>query len=115
MNDIVISPWLIYFIESVNHLLVLFGISMFAFAGLSIFLYIYSLVGVNPSVSSKDKKKVRKYAVICAIFSIISAILFFITPSKDTCYKMLAVNYATSDNVDNYNDIVDYVIGKEGN
>ena len=116
MGNPIINPWLIYGIELTNNLLVLVGIAMIVFALLALFLISYSLGEINSNASNENKKKAKKYAIICIILSILNIIIFAATPSKETCYKMLVANYATYENVDklgeNAKDTVDYIFDK---
>lgn len=74
MNEPIISPWLIYFIEVLS--------SMEAFIALFILLYILWLVGFT--LHRKELPSIREVLPI-----VVSTILIVLIPSKEIMYQML--------------------------
>ena len=92
----IISPWLIYIIETVLRLSqALFGLSIF---GVIFFSLALSIKGCeNGGDYDPVWAKRWKYALI------IDIVVFFITcliPGRETAYKMLLASYITPDNID---------------
>lgn len=116
MNSI-ISPWIFYWIGTVdnlkNMLLMVLIISLIATAILT-----FKTMCDAGDYSSQDKKVVRdvKNTVKATIISLVLGILFCLIPDSDTCYKMLAANMFTPDNInsatDYVTDVIDYAVDK---
>ena len=58
----------------------------------------------------------RKIVVKVSIAAIVSLAVLVITPSSDTCYKMLAADMFTQDNINSateyVTDVIDYAVDK---
>jgi hypothetical protein len=71
----------------------------------------------------KDKNVAEevKLCIKVAIATFVVAVLVCVVPSEDTCYKMLAADMFTQDNINNateyVTDVIDYAVDKlkEGN
>ncbi len=92
----IISPWLIYTIETVLRLSqALFGLSIF---GVVFFSFALSIKG-----SERDGDYDPVWAKRWKYALIIDIVVFFITcliPGRETAYKMLLASYVTPDNID---------------
>lgn len=116
MNAI-ISPWVFYWIGIVdnikNMLLALLVISLFATTILSI----STMCDADTySFNDKDATHEVKVTVKVAIISFVLALLFCLIPDSDTCYKMLAADMFTQDNINSateyVTDVIDYAVDK---
>lgn len=113
MNPI-ISPWSIYLINVLSGLKNIFMTAAVAAIFGGIVNAIYFLIVMDDPYHDEDKilniKKCFKKSVVGLI---ISALLFAITPSKDTMYTMLALDNLTTDNIQAIGktgkDVIDYV------
>ena len=71
----------------------------------------------------KDKNVAEeiKFCIKVAIATFVVVVLVCVVPSEDTCYKMLAADMFTQDNINNateyVTDVIDYAVDKlkEGN
>lgn len=116
MNSI-ISPWVFYWIGTVdnlkNMLLVVLIISLIA-TGL---LALTTMCDAD-DYSFQDKRVVRevKNTVKATIISLVLGILCCLIPDSNTCYKMLAADMFTQDNINNateyVTDVIDYAVDK---
>lgn len=119
MNPI-ISPWSIYLINVLSGLKNIFIVAVAAAILVGIGNAIYFLIVIDsPYYNEDDEKDQNKILNIKKCFKksvvglIISALLFVITPSKDTMYTMLALDNLTTDNIQAIGktgkDVIDYV------
>lgn len=119
MNPI-ISPWSIYLINVLSGLKNIFIVAVAAAILVGIGNAIYFLIVIDsPYYNEDDEKDQNKILNIKKCFKksvvglIISALLFVITPSKDTMYTMLALDNLTTDNIQTIGktgkDVIDYV------
>lgn len=116
MNSI-ISPWVFYWIGTADNLkgmlLIVVIISLIA----TVLLALTTMCDVD-DYSFQDKKVIRdvKNTVKAAVVSLVLGILFCLIPDSDTCYKMLAANMFTPDNINSateyVTDVVDYAVDK---
>lgn len=113
----IVSPWLIYFANCCGNMIIVCAIIAFAnFA----FGFAYGLHEAIDKESFTDeyclilKRKSRKCIILASLFMILTACI----PSTDTCYKMIAANIITYENVDSVKgltkDMVDYIFEKIG-
>lgn len=110
MNSI-ISPWVFYWISVSDILrrLMLFGV----FVGLAVLVFSFCVDEDGSSICGKDKRRVRKVGIFLASLCLIGVVFL---PSEDTCYKMLAANMFTQDNINSateyVTDVIDYAVDK---
>ena len=116
MNSI-ISPWVFYLIgitDTIKILALFASIVFVAISGLLWFDWIQSLF--NYGEEDKDVLRERKIVVKMSIATIVSLSILVLTPSSDTCYKMLAADMFTQDNINSateyVTDVVDYAVDK---
>lgn len=108
MNDPIISPWLIYLIDTVEPLINVIIVS--ALVSISMFIL---LLTANAAIYDDDKieensKKVKlflKVGVICGL------LLVFI-PRPCTLYKMVVANYVTPANIQATGEFADKTMDK---
>lgn len=108
MNDPIISPWLIYLIDTVEPLINVIIVS--AIVSISMFIL---LLTANAAIYDDDKieensKKVKlflKVGVICGL------LLVFI-PRPCTLYKMVVANYVTPANIQATGEFADKTMDK---
>ena len=116
MNSI-ISPWVFYLIgmaDTIQTLALFASISFIAISG-----YLWSdWLETRDRYGEKDEDvlKGRKTAVKVSIVTIVSLLVLVFTPSSKTCYKMLAADMFTQDNINNateyVTDVIDYAVDK---
>ena len=121
MNSI-ISPWVFYWISIVDSIRALL-------IAILIMLMIVGAIKFMCTISDADDygfkdKNVAEEVKLCikvAIATFVVAVLVCVVPSEDTCYKMLAADMFTQDNINNateyVTDVIDYAVDKlkEGN
>lgn len=113
MNSI-INPWIFYWIGVLD-----------TFKGVALIIAVITVIGVivmglwmgldisfDNGVDSNMAKLWIKLAIVSFVASMICAVL----PSESTCYKMLAANMFTQDNINNateyVTDVIDYAVDK---
>lgn len=113
MNSI-ISPWVFYWIGVLD-----------TFKGVALIIAVITVIGVivmglwmgldisfDNGVDSNMAKLWIKLAIVSFVASMICAVL----PSESTCYKMLAADMFTQDNINNateyVTDVIDYAVDK---
>ena len=113
MNSI-INPWIFYWIGVLD-----------TFKGVALIIAVITVIGVivmglwmgldisfDNGVDSDMAKLWIKLAIVSFVASMICAVL----PSESTCYKMLAANMFTQDNINNateyVTDVIDYAVDK---
>lgn len=110
MNSI-INPWVFYWISvsDVLRRLMLFGI----FVGLGVLVFSSCCNDNGESVCGERKHMVRKVGIFLTSLCLIGLVFL---PSEDTCYKMLAADMFTQDNINNateyVTDVIDYAVDK---
>lgn len=111
MNSI-ISPWVFYWISVSDMLRGLMSIGVFV--GLVVFVLSFCRDAyTDESIFGEYEHMVRKAGVFLASLGLISVVFL---PSESTCYKMLAANMFTQDNIDSateyVTDVIDYAVDK---
>lgn len=110
MNSI-ISPWVFYWISVSNTLSQLMWVGVAAGVIVLIFSSCYDDDG--KSICGERKHMVRKVGIFLTSLCLTCAVFL---PSEDTCYKMLAANMFTQDNInsatDYVTDVIDYAVDK---
>lgn len=101
----IINPWLFYLIELFNNLRIVSVLVCFIAAMLIVaFILVY------------DDEKDLKIIKLLIYISISCISILILTPTKETCYKMLVSSVVTTDNIDNATEIiknnVDYIFDK---
>lgn len=116
MNSI-ISPWVFYLIGMADtiQLLALFAsIGFVSISGFLLFDWLHDFVRYGEK--DEDVLRERKIVVKVSIAAIVSLAILVFTPSSKTCYKMLAANMFTQDNINNateyVTDVIDYAVDK---
>lgn len=113
----IISPWVFYLIGMTDtiQILALFASIVFvAISGLLWFAWMKDFFRYGEK--DEDVLRARKIVVKMSIAAIVSLSILVLTPSSDTCYKMLAADMFTQDNIDSateyVTDVVDYAVDK---
>lgn len=116
MNSI-ISPWVFYLIGMADtiQLLALFSsIGFVSISGFLLFDWLHDFVRYGEK--DEDVLRERKIVVKISIAAIVSLVILVFTPSSKTCYKMLAADMFTRDNINNateyVTDVIDYAVDK---
>lgn len=121
MNSI-INPWVFYWIgivDSIRTLLIAILIVLMI-GGAIMFMCTMSDVD-DHGFKDKNVAKEVELCIKVAIATFVVAVLVCVVPSEDTCYKMLAADMFTQDNINNateyVTDVIDYAVDKlkEGN
>ena len=116
MNSI-ISPWVFYLIGMADTIQILALSASIGFIAISGYLWFDWLETRNRhGEKDEDVLKGRKTAVKVSIAAIVSLLVLVFTPSSKTCYKMLAADMFTQDNINNateyVTDVIDYAVDK---
>lgn len=110
MNSI-INPWVFYWISVSDVLsrLMWVGVS----AGLIVLIFSSCCDDDGKSICGQQKHMVRKVGILLTSLCLVGAVFL---PSEDTCYKMLAADMFTQDNINNateyVTDVIDYAVDK---
>lgn len=116
MNSI-ISPWVFYWIGISNNVrTLLISVLIMLLIGLAIAL-VYAMCDADDYGSkSKNVDRDVKICIKIAIATFILAVLLCVVPDSNTCYKMLAADMFTQDNINNateyVTDVIDYAVDK---
>lgn len=116
MNSI-ISPWVFYLIGMADTIQILALFASISFIAISGYLW-FDWLKTRDRYGEKDEDvlKGRKTAVKVSIVTIVSLLVLVFTPSSKTCYKMLAADMFTQDNINNateyVTDVIDYAVDK---
>lgn len=121
MNSI-ISPWVFYWISIVDSIraLLIAILIMLMIVGAIMFMCTISDAD-DHGFKDKNVAEEVKLCIKVAIATFVVAVLVCVVPSEDTCYKMLAADMFTQDNINNateyVTDVIDYAVDKlkEGN
>lgn len=113
MNPIV-SPWIIYLIETLSNLKPILSICIFIFLGICFVLGLVTFIiyddNDNKNICSLWYSKLHFFFIVIVVSTIINTCI----PSKETMYTMLVANYVTIDNINMFGDgvknTVDYVM-----
>lgn len=87
----IISPWIFYWIETVNTFKYVFGILAFIFGIISIFL-------LARAIDERTRLPESLYTYSFCFF--IFLLLAVFTPSKNTIYTMTVAEFVTTDNIE---------------
>ena len=111
MNSI-ISPLVFYLIGVADTIQILALLSSVVFVVISGFLW-YDWLQTSARYGEIRK---HKFVVKMSIVATVSLVILVFTPSSDTCYKMLAANMFTEENVttatEYVTDVIDYAVDK---
>lgn len=111
MNSI-INPWVFYWIDIFN------AVDAVAFlCAIATTLGTLCFGGMaSNNYDTRKRSNAIKWAKRFAVGLVISIALGVLTPSEDTCYKMLAAKMFTQDNINNateyVTDVIDYAVNK---
>lgn len=116
MNSI-ISPWVFYLIGMADTIQILALFASIGFVAISGFLWFDWLHDfARYGEKDEDVLRERKIVVKMSIAAIVSLAILVFTPSSNTCYKMLAADMFTQDNINNateyITDVIDYAVDK---
>lgn len=116
MNSI-ISPWVFYLIGMVDTIQTLALFASICFVAIFGYLWFDWLQdSVRYGEKDEDVVRERKIVVKMSIAAIASLVILIFTPSSKTCYKMLAADMFTQDNINNateyVTDVIDYAVDK---
>lgn len=116
MNSI-ISPWVFYWIGIVDNIrTLLITILIVLVIGGVIMLMCTISDADDYGLKNKDVAKEVKICIKVAIATFVVAVLVCVIPDSDTCYKMLAADMFTQDNINNateyVTDVIDYAVDK---
>lgn len=108
MNDPIISPWLIYLIDTVEPLINVIIVSALVSISMFILFLTANAATYNDDKIEENSKKAKlflKVGVICGL------LLVFI-PRPCTLYKMVVANYVTPANIQATGEFADKTIDK---
>ena len=108
MNDPIISPWLIYLIDTVEPLINVIIVSAIVSISMFILFLTANAATYNDDKIEKNSKKAKlflKVGVICGL------LLVFI-PRPCTLYKMVVANYVTPANIQATGEFADKTMDK---
>lgn len=116
MNPI-ISPWVFYLIGMADVIQFLALVASIVFVVISGFLWFDWLHDLDRyGEKDEDVLSERKIVVKMSIAAIVSLAILVFTPSSNTCYKMLAADMFTQDNINNateyVTDVIDYAVDR---
>lgn len=116
MNSI-ISPWVFYWIGIVDNVRTLLIIILIMLLTGLVILLACTMCDVDDYGSeSKNVDKDVKICIKVAIATFVFAVLVCVIPDSDTCYKMLAADMFTPNNInsatDYVTDVIDYAVDK---
>ena len=108
MNDPIISPWMIYLIDTTGSLLkVACPLAIFAVV-VSVILFIES----GHTYDEEDAEKSLKRAKMFLLIGIMSGLLVVFIPTPRTIYKMMAAHYVTPANIQATGEFADKTVDK---
>lgn len=108
MNDPIISPWMIYLIDTTDSLLkVACPLAIFAVV-VSVILFIES----SHTYDEEDAEKSLKRAKMFLLIGIMSGLLVVFIPTPHTIYKMMAAHYVTPANIQATGEFADKTVDK---
>lgn len=116
MNPI-INPWVFYWISVFSNIQTILVIVLIITVVATITLGIMTATEANVySFRDADATRYGKWTIKLAIVSVVLGVICSIIPSEETCYKMLAANMFTQDNInsatDYVTDVIDYAVDK---
>lgn len=107
----IINPWIFYWISvsDVLRRLMLIGVLV----GLSVLIFSSCYDDDGKSICGERKHMVRKIGIFLTSLCL-TCVVFL--PSEETCYKMLAADMFTQDNINSateyVTDVIDYAVDK---
>lgn len=113
----VISPWVFYWIGIVDNIRTLLIIILTVLMIGGAIMFMFTMCDADDH-NFKDKNVAEevKLCIKIAIATFVVAVLVCVIPSEDTCYKMLAADMFTQDNINNateyVTDVIDYAVDK---
>lgn len=108
MNDPIISPWLIYLIDTTDSLLkVACPLAIFAVV-VSVILFIKA----GHTYDEDDEEKMLKRAKMFLLTGILSGLFVIFIPTPHTIYKMMAAHYVTPANIQATGEFADKAVDK---
>lgn len=108
MNDPIISPWMIYLIDTTDSLLkVTCPLAIFAVV-VSVILFIEA----GHTYDEDDAEKSLKRAKMFLLIGIMSSLLVVFIPTPRTIYKMMAAHYVTPANIQATGEFADKTVDK---
>lgn len=116
MNSI-ISPWVFYWIGIVDNIRTLLITILIVLVIGGVIMFMCTISDADDyGLKNKDVAKEVKICIKVAIATFVVAVLVCVIPDSDTCYKMLAANMFTQDNINNateyVTDVIDYAVDK---
>ena len=108
MNDPIISPWLIYLIDTVEPLITVTTVSAIVSIIIFIFFLMANTVTYDDDKVEENSKKAKlflKVGVICGLF-------WVFIPRPYTVYKMVVANYVTPANIQATGEFADKAVDK---
>lgn len=116
MNSI-ISPWVFYWIGIVDNIRTLLITILIVLVIGGVIMFMCTISDADDyGLKNKDVAKEVKICIKVAIATFVVAVLVCVIPDSDTCYKMLAADMFTQDNINNateyVTDVIDYAVDK---
>lgn len=108
MNDPIISPWMIYLIETVESLTCFVRISGACALTVAFICFIDCTMTCDDERITKNSKKAKKFFV----FGMVAVALGIFIPTRDTIYKMIAASYVTPANIQVTGELADKAVDK---
>lgn len=116
MNSI-ISPWVFYWIGIVDNIRTLLITILIVLVIGGVIMFMCTISDADDyGLKNKDVAKEVKICIKVAIATFVVAVLVCVIPDSDTCYKMLAADMFTQDNINSateyVTDVIDYAVDK---
>ena len=116
MNSI-INPWVFYWIGIVDNIRTLLITILIVLVIGGVIMFMCTISDADDyGLKNKDVAKEVKICIKVAIATFVVAVLVCVIPDSDTCYKMLAANMFTQDNINSateyVTDVIDYAVDK---
>ena len=108
MNDPIISPWLIYFIDTTDSLLKV----TCPLAILAVVVSVILFIEASHTYDEEDEEKLLKGAKMFLSVGIVSGLLTIFIPTPNTIYKMMAAHYVTPANIQATGEFADKTVDK---
>ena len=116
MNSI-INPWVFYWIGIVDNIRTLLITILIVLVIGGVIMFMCAISDADDyGLKNEDVAKEVKICIKVAIATFVVAVLVCVIPDSDTCYKMLAANMFTQDNINSateyVTDVIDYAVDK---
>ena len=108
MNDPIISPWLIYFVETVASMSCLIKVSGAIAIGLAFLYLVHSTETYDDERAANSIKSAKKFFTIGVVFTLLAVFI----PTRDTIYKMMAASCLTPANIQATGELADKAVDK---